>query len=279
MLRFQLDLVRAVQSLRSLPADLFFQAVSAAASEPVSLLVILWIARRFGIAIGGRAALLYLASACINADLKELLRQPRPFDLDAGLQHGFGEGYGFPSGHAQTTIVVWGWLVRRLRAGAGAVVAVAAGALLVGLSRIYLGVHFPTDVLGGWGIGAVVLVGFAAIEPVACARVAGWSSARRFALALSAPAAVALLYPTPGAIRTMGLFAGIAAAAAHGNAAPRAHKTNSFVFAAGSLLFLLLYLAIRYGAPDHPASAVEPLRFAVYAALGFGGACLAGKSS
>jgi membrane-associated phospholipid phosphatase len=270
MLGFQLDLVRTVQSMRSAPADLFFQAVSAAVSEPVTIVALVWIARRFGSALGARALFLYLVSACINADLKELLRQPRPFDLDASLPHAFGEGYGFPSGHAQTTVVAWGWLLRRFRAGTAAVAAVVAGGVLVGLSRVYLGVHFPTDVLGGWGIGALVLAAYAAVEPMVSARLAGWSSARRLALALCAPAAVALLYPTSGAIRTMGLFAGIAVGTEAGKADPGPRNANRVLVGAGVLCFLLAYFAIRYLAPDQPAALVEPLRFVAYAVLGFG---------
>ncbi|GGQ85666.1 phosphatase PAP2 family protein [Streptomyces pilosus] len=70
----------------------------------------------------------------------------------------------FPSGHAMTATVVCGlllWLVHRHGVGrvlwrtalAVAVVSVAG----VGLTRVWLGVHWPTDVLGGWLIGALVV--------------------------------------------------------------------------------------------------------------------------
>jgi len=61
-----------------------------------------------------------------------------------------------PSAHAQNAVAVWGevagWVKRPWSAG------FAVGLMIViGISRIYLGVHFPTDVLVGWGLGWVVL--------------------------------------------------------------------------------------------------------------------------
>ncbi|GGV22787.1 phosphatase PAP2 family protein [Streptomyces griseoflavus] len=70
----------------------------------------------------------------------------------------------FPSGHAMTATVVCGlllWLVHRhgpgraLRRAALAVAVVSVTG--VGLTRVWLGVHWPTDVLGGWLLGALVV--------------------------------------------------------------------------------------------------------------------------
>jgi hypothetical protein len=66
---------------------------------------------------------------------------------------------GLPSGHAQNTLVLFfilaSWLKKRWAyACAGAL------CLLIGFSRIYLGVHFPTDVLAGWILGGVILCGY-----------------------------------------------------------------------------------------------------------------------
>jgi membrane-associated phospholipid phosphatase len=70
----------------------------------------------------------------------------------------------FPSGHAMTATVVCGlllWLLRRYEAGRAVWrTAVAVAVLSVagaGLTRIWLGVHWPSDVLGGWLLGALVV--------------------------------------------------------------------------------------------------------------------------
>ncbi|KOT37698.1 membrane protein [Streptomyces caelestis] len=71
----------------------------------------------------------------------------------------------FPSGHAMTATIVCGlllWLLHRHGAGRAlwrTALAVAALSVTgVGLTRVWLGVHWPTDVLGGWLIGALVVV-------------------------------------------------------------------------------------------------------------------------
>ncbi|MFJ8041663.1 phosphatase PAP2 family protein [Kitasatospora sp. NPDC096147] len=72
-------------------------------------------------------------------------------------------GHAYPSGHAFTSAVAAGllmWALRRTGRGlptAAAVAAVGTSAVAVGLTRIYLGVHWPADVLGGWLLAALWL--------------------------------------------------------------------------------------------------------------------------
>lgn len=83
---------------------------------------------------------------------KEWVQRPRP-DLWATLT---GEtNSGFPSGHATTScafaavVVILCWRTRWRGVALGLA---AAWVALIGLARLYLGVHYPTDVLGGWGL-------------------------------------------------------------------------------------------------------------------------------
>src|SRR5262249_6838871 len=70
-------------------------------------------------------------------------------------------GWSYPSQHAAQALATWGMLALMLMAGrsARARVLLAAGAALiafvVGLTRIYLGAHWMTDVLGGWALAGV----------------------------------------------------------------------------------------------------------------------------
>jgi hypothetical protein len=110
--------------------------------------------------LGLRVSVVCFLSGWLNQALKQALAQPRPMDLAVGINLVEQSGYGLPSGHAQGAVVLWGLLaLLAVRRGAGRWVWAPAAllSLSIGLSRVYLGVHFPTDVLAGWALGAVVL--------------------------------------------------------------------------------------------------------------------------
>ncbi len=91
------------------------------------------------------------------ADLtKALFGRPRPYEVLAGavLRQHPAHGMSFPSSHTAVTVAVVIALVPFLpRALAGVAIAYA---VLVGWSRVYLGVHYPLDILGGAGVGIAV---------------------------------------------------------------------------------------------------------------------------
>ena len=110
-----------------------------------------------------RAAVALVAAAAGAEALDELLKlafqRPRPVPF-----FGYTEPltYSFPSGHAMVSACFYGTaaaiLAARTRSRAGkAGIWMCAGllTLAIGLSRIYLGVHYPTDILGGYAAGAV----------------------------------------------------------------------------------------------------------------------------
>jgi undecaprenyl-diphosphatase len=112
-----------------------------------------WAAFAAGCMIGGY----------ISTIVKALVERPRP-DLDPLL---YLENAAFPSGHALISALAFGaiglFFVRVTRLPRVAVwVGTALCAGIVGFTRTYLGVHWPTDVIGGWLLGAawVVVVGF-----------------------------------------------------------------------------------------------------------------------
>ena len=110
--------------------------------------------------LGLRLAVVYFLSGFLNFELKQSLAQPRPAVLSPGINLVEQSGYGLPSGHAQGAVVLWGLLaLHAVSRGARRWIWAPAALLMlaIGLSRVYLGVHFPTDVLAGWAVGALVL--------------------------------------------------------------------------------------------------------------------------
>lgn len=118
--------------------------------------------------LGLRIGLILLASNNLNDIFKMAMHGPRPYWVSTSVQGMASEtGFGIPSGHAQNAIGVWGIMAARIGRTWGWV---AAGAviLFIGLSRLYLGVHFPHDVLFGWFLGALLLWAFMRFwDPVA----------------------------------------------------------------------------------------------------------------
>jgi undecaprenyl-diphosphatase len=102
-----------------------------------------------------------LAGFPLSEGVKVLVQRPRP-DVPWRLID-LPTSYSFPSGHALESMAVYGSagltvgarLRRRLLGRTVAVLGLALP-LLIGVSRVYLGVHWFTDVLGGWTIGLIL---------------------------------------------------------------------------------------------------------------------------
>jgi membrane-associated phospholipid phosphatase len=170
-----LDLIQAIQSAANPFLTIFFKIITAIGSEafviPFLLLIYWCIDEKRGFRLG----MLIIFSAWINTGLKNLFRQPRPYNLDPSVGMAFESSYGFPSGHAQNSLCLWVPVMFRTenrKKETKLIIWLAAILLilLIALSRLYLGVHFPTDILGGWITGGLVLTIFYLAGP----RLSAW---------------------------------------------------------------------------------------------------------
>jgi membrane-associated phospholipid phosphatase len=205
-LQWGLDCIRAIQAYASPPLTAAMRIITSLGSAVAYAVLIPLVCWCVDAKKGLRLGVAVLVSLWINTLLKLLLDQPRPFfegyDPSVGMiPERLG---GFPSGHAQNSLVLWiiiaSWGKRKWLTGLAALIC-----LLVSFSRVYLGVHFPTDILGGWLLGGAVLCAYFTLGPRLEAVIArgGFragmiaSAAAAFVMILYRPNAQALM---PGAL-------------------------------------------------------------------------------
>ncbi|CAG2156717.1 hypothetical protein LMG26411_05325 [Cupriavidus numazuensis] len=172
-------------------------------SVVVGVAVFAWLAwRRAWAAAAYWAIALLGARACVIA-LKFGLQRHRPASIYSGL-----ESYSFPSGHASSSMVTYGFLAFliclrqpwRVRVPVLALTSVAVAA--IGLSRLYLGMHWLSDVVAGFvlGLAWIALLGTAYITLHVPARLSAWQLGTVAALAVMAAAGYLVAFHLPDRI-------------------------------------------------------------------------------
>jgi membrane-associated phospholipid phosphatase len=115
-------------------------------------------------AVGLRLGIALLLGTNLNTFFKFLFHNPRPFWIsDNIVTYSHESSFGFPSGHAQVAASVWGWLAVEVKKRWFTISAIVL-IFLIGLSRLYLGVHFLSDVLLGWLLGGLLVLLMARLE-------------------------------------------------------------------------------------------------------------------
>lgn len=156
-----IDILHGFQSLRTPVLDQIMMLITNLHSETVYILLlplIFWLVDKRA---ARHLAAVFALGLWANDVLKDLFHTERPFRSHPELNPPSGAaetalGGAFPSGHAMNPLMFWGlaaWYLRRpwfsWLAG--------IGVLLIGISRLYLGVHWPLDILGGWVFGGIAL--------------------------------------------------------------------------------------------------------------------------
>lgn len=148
-----------------------------------------------------------LISAYINEFVKDIFQDPRPStNADPEAEYGLVEtSYGFPSGHTQTAVAVWGYLGYEFRNKPRPLVIpilVSVLIFLIAISRIIIGVHDLQDIIGGYAIGICLLFAFIYLEPIVAPKINKLNLIIKILLAIvisiSLFAIGTLLFPTAG---------------------------------------------------------------------------------
>lgn len=163
-----MNLVASLRDIQTAKFFLFFTYlgnIQIIASLGIIILILLWLSGKW------RMAKLFFVSIISGEFLyylvKLLIHRTRP-DISFSLIP--RDGYAFPSGHATISIIFYGmlgfllWHLAKKRWQKSLIAfAVMTIVFLVGFSRVYLGVHWTSDVLAGWSFGLSVLILFIAI--------------------------------------------------------------------------------------------------------------------
>lgn len=114
--------------------------------------------------IGMRIAIMLIVTNGVKSSLKLALHSPRPYWVDPNVKALVSDSsFGLPSGHAQDAASLWGLAAVLVRKWWMTLIALVV-IFMIGLSRIYLGVHFLTDVLGGWAVGLILVLLFRVLD-------------------------------------------------------------------------------------------------------------------
>lgn len=254
--------------------------------------------------LGIRIGFILLFSNGFNEITKLALQGPRPYWISTQVKPLAAESsFGMPSGHSQLAAGVWGTVAAYIGRKWAWILAVTL-IFLIGLSRIYLAVHFPHDVLLGWLLGSLTLWAFLAFW----GRVATWLKQKTFLrqalLALAASTLLVLVdgllvyglrnyalpaewlvlaaragspLPSPvsmeGALTSAGVFLGLAIGLAwierRGGFEPSGPVWKRVIcLLVGLVGVLILYLGLKAILPSDNSLAGDSFRFIRYAMIG-----------
>ncbi len=160
-MKFEIEIIKWLQSFRNTFFDNLFQFFTMFGEELILIAVIGFVYWSYDKKIGERLGITLFFSLIFNSLLKNIVMRPRPYQADAAItpiRLETAGGYSFPSGHTQGAATLFFGLFYFIKKQWLLILAIMIS-VLVALSRMYLGVHYLTDVLAGalFGIGFAYL--------------------------------------------------------------------------------------------------------------------------
>ncbi len=154
LMDWQLSVLQWLQQFRHPVLDGFFQFISFSAEETFYIAIAAWLLWCQNKRMAHQIGFAFLSSMVLNPTLKSVIALERPIGMDGidSLRTHTATGHSFPSGHTQGAASFWTAIAIQMKTRWFSLMC-ASMIVLVALSRLYLGVHWPMDVLAGIGIG------------------------------------------------------------------------------------------------------------------------------
>ena len=152
----ELEILRNIQSIANPFLDILFQLITMCGEQIVLISIIAVIYWALDKKFGEYIAYSVLTSVLLNNTIKDIFKMKRPIGEKGirTLREQTATGYSFPSGHTQNASSFYGAMAIYLKKRVMHIIATIM-IILVGFSRLYLGVHYPKDVIVGGILGVL----------------------------------------------------------------------------------------------------------------------------
>lgn len=161
-MNFQVEVIKFIQSFSNSFLDVFFEFLTLFGEETILVLLAAFIFLSVDKNKGYKLIFTIASGTCFNALIKNIVKFERPIGIEEIVSNRVetATGYSFPSGHTQATSTFWTSLSIIVK-NKNLYVFSAILITLVAVSRLYLGVHWPTDVIFGalFGVLWAIIIG------------------------------------------------------------------------------------------------------------------------
>jgi len=273
------DIIVSIQAVHNPVLDGFFNAITFMGEAEFYLLIFPLIIWAFDKSIGQRAVFLVFFGLTVNAWVKEAFGHPRPFEwpsianspvLDLNQN---ARGPGLPSGHAQASLMLWYYLAYHLKKRWLWALATILF-VLISFSRIYLGVHFPTDVLGGAILGLIMLLLFIRFEDRLVDSLQAQAVWLQVGIAIFIPLVLIVIYPHRDAVAALSALSGFSLGIILDQHIIHFEVTGSVTqkilrYVVGIIMLVIIYMGIEIFQPEPGQALYVPVRMVRYTVAGF----------
>ncbi|RPJ54949.1 MAG: phosphatase PAP2 family protein [Dehalococcoidia bacterium] len=272
------NLIVTIQAVHNPILDGFFNVITFSGEPEFFLLLFPLIIWSINKSIGLRLTYLGLISLTLNTWAKLIINHPRPYQWPSpGTSpvlklNAKAAGPGLPSGHTQSSLTVWFYLAYHFRRPWLWLLATVLF-ILVSFSRVYLGVHFPTDLLGGAILGLVILLLFIKFEHTLAAWLSALAVWPQIGLALT-PLVAVFIYPHSDIVATCGTLSGLSLGVIFDNHRVGFEVSGSILrrtgrFILGVMVLGLIYFGLKLIIPPPGYLFYLPLNLLRYIMSGF----------